>query len=84
MAQQPKKSRAIEAKALLDEVQERLHDTRRFFKDDQTPLIAGICTSEQYTDPRMVCLSGREGKQSMCELFKRVLAIRFLSMKYEE
>ena len=84
MAKQPKQSRAIEATALLNEVHERLDDTRSFFKDDQTPLIAGICTSEHYTDPRMVCLSGRKGKQPMGELFKRMLAIRFLSMKYEE
>ena len=84
MAQQPKKSRAIEATALLDEVQEKLHETRKFFKDDQTSLIAGICTSEHYTDPRMVFSSGRKGQQPMGELFKRMLAIRFLSMKYEE
>lgn len=84
MAQQPKKSRAIEATALLDEVQKRLHETRKFFKDDQTYLIAGICTSEHYTDPRMVFLSGRKGNPSMGELFKRMLAFRFLSIKYEE
>lgn len=54
------------------------------FKDNQTPLIAGICTSKHDTDPRMVCLSGSKGKQPMGELFKHMLAIRFLSMKYKK
>ena len=84
MAQPLKKSRAIEATALLNEVQERLHDTTKFFKDDQTPLIAGIWTSGHYTDPRTVCLSGSKSEPPMGEQFKRMLAIRFLSMKYEE
>ena len=86
MAHQSKYKRAIKATALLDEVTKKLLDTRRFFKDDQTPLIAGICASEHYTDPRMVSLLGRKGtkcKQPMGELFKRMLAIRFLSMEYE-
>ena len=43
------------------------------FKDNQTPLIAGICTSKHDTDPRMVCLSGSKGKQPMGELFKHML-----------
>lgn len=86
MAQQPKHKRAIKATALLDEVTKRLLNTRQFFKDDQTPLIAGICANEHDTDPRTVCLVGKEGtrcKQLMGEHFKRMLAMRFLSMEYE-
>ena len=86
MAQQSKYKRATKARDLLDEVTKRLLDTRQFFEDDQTPLIAGIFASEHHTDPRTVCLVGKEGpkcKQPVGELFKRMLAIRFLSMEYE-
>lgn len=83
MAQPLKKSRAIKATALLDKVKERLQDMREFFKDNQTPLIAGICTSKHHTDPRTVCLSGSKSKPPMGEQFKRMLTIRFLSVKYE-
>ena len=86
MAQQSKYKRATKARDLLDEVTTRLLDTRQFFKDDQTPLIAGICASEHLPDPPFLGLVGKEGtkcKQPMDELFKRMLAIRFLSMEYE-
>lgn len=86
MAAQPKHKRITEARALLDYVAERLDDVRSFFKNDQTPLITGICVTEQKSDPRIVWLLGYRSakcKPMICESFKRMLAIRLLRLQYE-
>ncbi|KAB8227921.1 uncharacterized protein BDW43DRAFT_292830 [Aspergillus alliaceus] len=84
MVDLPKCRRVSRAQPLLDIVRNTLNDIRSFAKKDQTPEITRICPYEPGEDARTVCLLTKEGKNTApATLFKKLLALRYLSTQYE-
>ena len=87
MASRLSSPRAITAEEILDYAVRELPLLKEFMEYDRTTRISGIHVSESQCDPRVVCVLPRpdEGRRpSGAVLFKRLLAIRYLSEIYEE
>lgn len=84
MAKSLGNNRAEDAESCLNKTEKELDSVRKFFHVDQTAIIRCIRFCEGQ-DPRIVFLLAREkGRHTISNQFKRLLAVRFLALQYEE
>ena len=77
-------NRAEDAESFLNKTEKKLDSVREFFLVDQTAIIRRIHLCEGQ-DARNVFLLAREkGRSTIINQFRRLLAVRFLALQYEE
>ena len=79
--------RSVTAKDLLDEKREKLNELQTFLENDQSAVLAGLDQVQGETDRRTFFLLTKKRNAShrptISDLFKRLLAIRYLASGYE-
>lgn len=84
MANQQLRNRAVGGKPLLDYILYELCNAAEFYSVDRTPVVQHISQSGA-EDPNIVVLETHtQGWPTLEDLFKRLLALRLLALRFEE